>query len=216
MPNSGLTNSSILTVVNLRIPLSPATKIYYEVVYPRRFFMSSLQEKYKREVVPAMREKFGYKNIMAVPKIEKMVVNAGVGRIRDEKQHEEIQKYLALLTGQKPTPRPAKKAIASFKTRRGLVIGYQVTLRGKRMYDFLSRLITVALPRTRDFRGIDPKSFDPLGNLTVGIKEHIVFPEIIGEDYRFLFGLEVTIVTTAKKREEGVELLRLLGFPIKI
>lgn len=177
--------------------------------------MSSLQEKYKKEVIPAMRVKFSYKNIMAVPKIVKVVVNSGVGRIRDEKQHEEIRKFLALITGQKPAPRPAKQAISAFKTRQGLIIGYQVTLRGKRMYDFLSRLINVALPRTRDFRGIDGKSFDPGGNLTIGVKEHIVFPEMIGEDYRFLFGLEVTVVTTAKKREEGVELLKLMGFPIK-
>ena len=144
-----------------------------------------------------------------------MVVNSGVGRIRDEKQHEEIRKFLALITGQKPAPRPAKQAIAAFKTRQGLIIGYQVTLRGKRMYDFLSRLINVALPRTRDFRGLEEKSFDERGNLTVGIKEHIVFPEMIGEDYRFLFGFEITVVTTAKKREEGVELLKLVGFPIK-
>ena len=174
-----------------------------------------MQEKYIKEVVPAMREKFGYKNVMAVPKIEKVVVNVGVGRLRDEKEHEEVKKYLALITGQKPSPRPAKKAIASFKTRQGLIVGYQVTLRGRRMYDFLSRLINAALPRTRDFRGIDEKAFDPRGSLTIGIREHIVFPETIGEDYRLLFGLEVTVVTTVKKREEGVELLRLIGFPIK-
>jgi len=179
-------------------------------------FMSSLQEKYKKEVIPAMQAKFGYKNIMAVPKIEKVVVNCGVGKFREEKEREEIIKFLALITGQKPAARQAKKSIASFKTRRGLIIGYQVTLRGKRMWDFISRLINIALPRTRDFQGIPEKSFDPRGNLTVGIKEHIVFPEMVGEDYRFLFGLEVTMVTTAKKREEGIELLRLLGFPIKI
>lgn len=177
--------------------------------------MSSLQEKYKKEVIPAMRAKFGYKNIMAVPKIKKVAVNSGVGRIRDEKQHEEIRKFMALITGQKPSPRPAKQAIAAFKTRQGLIIGYQVTLRGRRMYDFLSRMINIAFPRTRDFKGLEEKSFDERGNLTVGIKEHIVFPEMIGEDYRFLFGLEVTVVTNAKKREEGVELLKLMGFPIK-
>jgi len=177
--------------------------------------MSTFQEKYQKEVTPALREKFGYKNIMAVPKIEKVVVNCGIGRIRDEKQQEEIRKFLALITAQKPAPRPAKKAIASFKTRRGLIIGYQVTLRGRRMYDFISRLVNIALPRTRDFRGLDEKSFDNKGNLTIGVKEHIVFPEMIGEDYRFLFGLEVTVVTSARKREEGMELLKLMGFPIK-
>lgn len=175
----------------------------------------TLQEKYKKEVVPALRARFGYKNIMAVPRIEKVVVNAGVGRFREEKQQEEIQKYIMLITGQKAARRGARQAIASFKTRRGLTVGYQVTLRGKRMHDFLSRLINIALPRTRDFRGIEIKSFDPRGNLTIGVKEHIVFPEMIGEDYRFLFGFEVTVVTTAKKKEEGVELLRLMGFPIK-
>jgi large subunit ribosomal protein L5 len=175
----------------------------------------TLQEKYKDKAVPAMMQKFGYLNAMAVPRITKVVVNCGVGRFREEKDREEIQKFLTLITGQKPAWRPAKKAIASFKTRRGLVVGYKVTLRGKRMWDFISRLINVALPRTRDFKGLEVSSFDSRGNLTIGIKEHIVFPEMVGEDYRFLFGLEITIVTTAKKKEEGVELLRLLGFPIK-
>ena len=177
--------------------------------------MTDLIEKYQKEAAPAMRAKFGYKNIMAVPKIEKVVINTGVGRFHEDKEREEIEKWLTLLSGQKPARRLARKAIASFKTRRGLLIGYQVTLRAKRMYDFLSRFINAALPRTRDFRGIDPKSFDGKGNLTVGVKEHIIFPEMIGEDYRFLFGLEVTVATTAKKREEGVELLKLMGFPIK-
>ncbi len=175
----------------------------------------SIEEKYRKEVIPAMRAAFGYKNVMAIPRIEKVVLNCGVGRIRDEKEREEIQKYLSLITGQKVAPRSAKKAIASFKTREGLVIGYQVTLRGKRMYDFISRLINIALPRTRDFHGISQSSFDQKGNLTIGIKEHIVFPEMIGEDYRFLFGFEVTMVTTARSRDEGIRLLQLLGFPIQ-
>lgn len=178
--------------------------------------MTSLQEKYQKEVLPALRAKFGYKNNMAVPKIVKVVVNVGVGRMRDQKEHEEVQKYLKLIIGQKPAPRPAKQAIASFKTRKGLVIGYQVTLHGKRMYDFLSRLVNVALPRSRDFKGISETSFDPWGNLTIGVREHIIFPEMVSEDYRFLFGLEVTVVTTARKKEEGVELLKLMGFPIKV
>lgn len=162
-----------------------------------------------------MQEKFGYKNVMAVPKISKVVVNAGVGRVREEKERQEVEKYLALITGQKASARPAKQAIAAFKTRKGLIVGYQVTLRGKRMYDFLSRLIDIALPRTRDFQGLDLKSIDSAGNLTIGVKEHIVFPEMIGEDYRFLFGFEATVVTTSKTKEEGLELLRLIGFPIK-
>ena len=174
-----------------------------------------MYEKYKKEAVPAMRKNFGYKNIMSVPIIKKVVINVGVGRVRDEKERSEIMKYVALITGQKPSSRPAKKAIAAFKTRKGLVIGYQVTMRGRRMYDFLSRLVHAALPRTRDFKGLEEKSFDAAGNLTIGIKEHIVFPEMIGEDYRVLFGLEVTVVTTAKRREEGIELLKLMGFPIR-
>lgn len=177
--------------------------------------MQSLQEKYKKEAIPALRAKFGYRNIMAVPKITKTVVNVGVGRMRDEKDQQEVVKYLGLITGQKPFPRPAKKAIASFKTRKGLIVGHQITLRGKRMYDFLARMIHIALPRTRDFKGLGTEMFDARGNLTIGVKEHIVFPEVIGEDYRFLFGFEVTVVTTARKREEGIELLRLMGFPIK-
>ena len=153
---------------------------------------------------------------MRVPKILKVAVNTGVGRIKDEKQLQEVVKMLTLITGQKPSWRPAKKAISSFKTRIGQLVGYSVTLRGKRMYDFLERLINIALPRERDFRGLDSKSFDARGNLTIGVKEHIVFPEIIGEDYKFLFGLEVTVVTNTKKREEGMELLKLMGFPIKV
>ncbi|MDP3710409.1 MAG: 50S ribosomal protein L5 [bacterium] len=175
----------------------------------------NMQTQYTEKIIPAMRKKFGYKNVSSVPKISKVVINCGVGRIREDKQREEIQKYLSLIAGQKPVPRLAKKAIASFKTRQGLVVGYQITLRKNRMYDFLSRLVNMTLPRTRDFRGLETKSFDKKGNLTIGVKEHTVFPEMIGEDYKFLFGLEVTIVTTAKKREEGVELLKLTGFPVK-
>ncbi len=177
--------------------------------------MATISEIYKKKVIPAMREKFGYASIMAVPKVDKVVVNMGIGRLRDDKERDEVKKFLRLITGQEPSSRPAKKAIAAFKTREGLVIGYQVTLRGKRMEDFISRLVDVALPRTRDFRGLEMSAFDGQGNLTIGIKEYIVFPEMIGEDYRFLFGLEATIVTTAKTRDEGTELLRLLGFPIK-
>ena len=175
----------------------------------------TISDIYKKKVIPAMREVFGYQNVMAMPKIEKVVVNMGVGRLRDEKEREEVKKFLRLITGQEPSSRPAKKAIAAFKTREGLVIGYQVTLRGKRMEDFISRLVNIALPRMRDFRGLGESAFDNRGNLTIGIKEYIVFPEMIGEDYKMLFGFEVTIVTTATRREEGIELLKLLGFPIK-
>ncbi len=174
----------------------------------------SLQKKYEAVAVPKMSTAFGYRNTMAVPKVEKVVVNIGVGRIREEKQHEVIRRSLALITGQKAAPRTAKKAIAAFKTRKGLVVGYQTTLRGRRMWDFLERLVAIAIPRQRDFRGISEKSFDAGGNLTVGFKEHIVFPEMIGEDMPFIFGLEATIITTARRREEGVALLKFLGFPL--
>ena len=177
--------------------------------------MTNLQDKFRKEVTPKMMQVFGYRNVMAVPRIAKVVVNTGVGRIRDERQLEEIRRTLAIITGQKPASRPAKKAIAAFKTRKGLLVGYQVTMRGRRMWDFITRLVAIAIPRQRDFRGLDPKSFDQRGNLTIGFKEHIVFPEMISEDVRFIFGLEVTITTTARRREEGIELLKLLGFPIK-
>lgn len=176
---------------------------------------ATLQKKYAKEVLPELRKEFGYPSVMAAPKIDKVVVNIGVGRIRDEKQLETIRKVLSLITGQKPAARAAKKAIAAFKTRKGLIVGYQVTLRGQRMWDFLTRIISIALPRQRDFRGIDPKAFDEKGNLTIGFKEHIVFPEMIGEDVPFIFGFEVTVVTTARKREEGVRLLKLIGFPLQ-
>src|SRR3989338_1642168 len=177
--------------------------------------MATMQEQYKKKVIPSLMASFGWKNPMAVPKITKVVINTGVGRVKDDKQMQELVKMLTLIAGQKPAPRKAKKAIASFKTRIGQLIGYQVTLRGKRMYDFLERLIKIALPRERDFRGLDSNSFDHHGNLTIGVKEHIVFPEIIGEDYHFLFGFEVTVVTTARKPEVAREMLTLLGFPFK-
>ncbi|MEK7541352.1 MAG: 50S ribosomal protein L5 [Patescibacteria group bacterium] len=177
--------------------------------------MTDLREKYQKEVMPALRKEFGFRNVTACPRIEKVIVHVGVGRIRDDKDHEEVKKFLALIVGQKPSARPAKKAIAAFKTRRGLIVGYQATLRGRRMYDFLSRLISAALPRTRDFRGIAASAFDERGNLTIGLREHIVFPEMIGEDYRLLFGMEVTVVTTARRREQGITLLKMMGFPIE-
>lgn len=177
--------------------------------------MQGLHERYVKTAVPALRRQFGYANTLAAPRILKVVVNVGVGRFREPKQQEAVRRALALITGQAPQARPAKKAIAAFKTRRGLLVGYRVTLRGRRMWDFLTRLVAIALPRQRDFRGISPKAFDGRGNLTIGLGEHIVFPELIGEDVPLLFGLEVSVVTNAKKREEGVALFRGLGFPIK-
>jgi large subunit ribosomal protein L5 len=174
-----------------------------------------LKEKYKKIAVAEMKKKFGYKNDLAVPKIIKVIVNSGVGRLKDEKQLETIEQHLALITGQKPVKKAAKKSIASFKIRQGALVGYAVTLRGRRMYDFLDRLINVAIPRIGDFRGLNPKAVDEAGNLTIGVKEQTIFPEISEEDIKMIFGLEATIVTTAKKREEALELFKLLGFPFK-
>lgn len=175
-----------------------------------------LKEKYQKEVVPLMKQKFGYRNDLMVPRIEKAVVNVGTGAYsKDEKAQEEIVRDLSLITGQRPVVTLAKKAISAFKTREGLPVGLKITLRGKRMYDFVERLINVVLPRTRDFRGLDQKSIDQNGNLTIGIKEHIIFPEVSQEDLKRIFGMEITIVTTANKKEEAIELFKLLGFPIK-
>ena len=163
-----------------------------------------------------MKKKFGYSNVMAVPRIKKVVVHVGTGRISREKGgDEEVIKYLAAITGQRPLPCTARTSIASFKTRQGQVIGQKVTLRGARMYDFLERLVSAAIPRMRDFRGLDPRAVDQGGALTVGVREHIIFPETIGEDTRFIFGLEATVSTNAKTREEALVLFQLLGFPLK-
>jgi len=178
--------------------------------------MSIILEKYQKEVVSQMKEKFGYKNNMAVPRIVKVVVNTGIGRaLKDEKIQEAIARDLAMITGQKATPTLARGAISGFKIREGMVVGLKTTLRGKRMYEFLDRLVGGAIPRIRDFRGLSEKLIDKGGNLNIGIKEHIIFPEIANEDVRYIFGLEVAVVTNAEKREEAVELFRLLGFPIQ-
>ena len=175
--------------------------------------MKHLTETYKSVTIPAFRERFRASNIHAVPRIEKVVVNVGIGRLKDEKEKEEVRTSIMKITGQLPEPRPARVAIASFKTRKGMVIGYRVTLRGKRMYDFLERLVFLAIPRTRDFRGIKASAIDEHGNLNIGIREHIVFPEMIGEDVRKIFGLEVTVVTNARTRERAEALFQSLGFP---
>lgn len=176
--------------------------------------MINLKQKYQKEVAPGLKNKFGYPSIMAVPKITKVVINTGFSRrIKDEQ--ERIKKILTKICGQKTADRAARKAIASFKTRQGQVIGASATLRGARMYGFLTKLFFIALPRTRDFRGIDEKSVDRSGNLTVGIKEHIVFPEVLGEDTKPIFGFEATIVTDTRSREEALELFKTLGVPFK-
>lgn len=173
-------------------------------------------EKYKSEVVAKMMEKFSYSNIMQVPKLEKIVVNTGVGEAAtDSKAIDSAVKDIETITGQKAQIRLAKKSISNFKLREGMKIGAKVTLRGKNMYEFLDRLISVALPRVRDFRGIPDKSFDGRGNYTLGIKEQIIFPEIDVEKINKIIGMDVTFVTTAKTDKEAYELLLAFGFPFK-
>jgi len=175
-----------------------------------------LLEKYKAEIISKMMEKFSYKNIMEVPKLEKIVVNMGVGEAaNDSKVLDLAVKDLESITGQKAQIRLAKKSISNFKLREGMKIGAKVTLRGRNMYEFLDRLISVALPRVRDFRGIPDKSFDGRGNYTLGVKEQIIFSEIDVDKVNRIIGMDVTMVTTAKTDNEAFELLSYLGLPFK-
>lgn len=162
----------------------------------------------------SLKGEFGYKNVMQAPRVEKVVVSVGTGRVQDKARIALIQDRLARITGQKPAPRPAKKSIASFKLREGDIIGYQVTLRGARMNHFLDKLINLALPRTRDFRGLKVTAIDEMGNYTLGIKDHTVFPECGEEELKDVFSLAITIVTTASERKEAEAFLRHLGMPL--
>lgn len=162
-----------------------------------------------------MKSDFGYTNPLEAPRVVKVVVATGVGKVKDKNKIQVIEDRLARITGQKAAPRGAKKSIATFKVRQGDIVGYQVTLRGARMQNFLDKLIHVSLPRTRDFRGIPPTAIDSLGNLTIGIKEHTIFPETADEDLKDVFGLAVTVVTTAKNKAESEKFLRHLGFPLQ-
>ena len=184
--------------------------------------MIHLKEKYKKEIIPAMMKEFGYKNPMAVPKIGKVTLNTSFGKLsvdkkgkEREKMIEDILRDMGSISGQCAVQTKAKKSIASFKTREGVSIGACVTLRRQKMYDFLERFIHITLPRTRDFRGIKASSVDERGNLTIGIKEYICFPEISPEKLKSIFGLEVTVTTTSKTKKEGLRLLELSGFPMK-
>lgn len=178
--------------------------------------MSRLYEQYKNEVTPKLMEKFAYKNIMQVPKIDKVVLNIGVGEaIQNPKALDGAVNDLATITGQKPIITKAKKSIATYKLREGMPIGCKVTLRGERMYEFLDRLINFSLPRVRDFRGISANAFDGRGNYSLGIKEQTIFPEIDYDKIDKIRGLEVVIVTTAKTDEEARELLREMGMPFR-
>ncbi|HOQ08638.1 MAG TPA: 50S ribosomal protein L5 [Syntrophomonadaceae bacterium] len=178
--------------------------------------MARLYELYKNEITPKLMEKFQYKNIMEVPRIDRVVVNVGVGEaIQNPKALDGAVNDLTLITGQRPVVTKAKKSIAGFKLREGMSIGCKVTLRGERMYDFLDRLINLALPRVRDFRGVSPDAFDGRGNYSLGIKEQTIFPEIDYDKIDKIRGLEVNIVTTAKTDEEARELLRAMGMPFR-
>ena len=176
--------------------------------------MARLKELYKNEIVSALMDKFKYKSIMEVPRLEKIVVNMGVGDAKDNPKFlESAVEELAAITGQKPIVTKAKKSVAAFKLRQGMNVGAKVTLRGDRMYEFYDRLVNVALPRVRDFRGVSEKSFDGRGNYALGIKEQLIFPEIDYDKVEKVRGMDIIIVTTARTDEESRELLRLMGMP---
>ena len=176
--------------------------------------MTRLKEKYQKEVVPALQKEFGYKNVMAVPKIHKVVVNMGLGEATaSAKIIDTGADEVARITGQKPVTRRAKKSIAAFKLRAGMPIGAMVTLRGQRMYEFVDRLTSAAMPRIRDFRGVSPNAFDGRGNYTLGVREQLIFPEIDYDKIDKTRGLEISFVTTARTDEEGRRLLQLMGMP---
>jgi large subunit ribosomal protein L5 len=174
------------------------------------------KEKYTKIAVAEMKKKFSYKSVMAVPRIQKVVVNVGIGKIvKENDKIEEIVSALTAITGQKPVKTKAKKAISGFKIREGMEIGVKVTLRGARMWQFIDRVVSATLPRTRDFQGINRKAVDTGGNLNIGLKEHMIFPEISPEKVRHAFGMQITVSTNAGTQAEGLELFKLLGFPLK-
>jgi large subunit ribosomal protein L5 len=178
--------------------------------------MNRLLEKYRNEITPALMEKFNYSSIMESPKVSKIVINIGVGdAVANPKVLDDAVSELTLITGQKPLVTRAKKSIATFKLREGMPIGCKVTLRGDRMYDFLDKLITIALPRVRDFRGVNPKGFDGRGNYTLGVKEQLIFPEINYDKVSKIRGMDIVFVTTANTDQEAFELLKLFGMPFR-
>ena len=178
--------------------------------------VSRVKALYDAEVVPYLMKKFGYKSVMQVPRIEKIVINTGLGDIKDNQKSMQVtENELKLITGQKPIYRKATKSVANFKVREGMNIGLKVTLRGKRMYDFYDKLVSIALPRVRDFRGVSDKAFDGRGNYALGLKEQLIFPEITYDQVEKIRGMDVCIVTTAQTDEEARELLKALGMPFK-
>ncbi|NOY46527.1 50S ribosomal protein L5 [Deferrisoma camini] len=178
--------------------------------------MARLKQRYRQEVIPHLMKKFGYANVMQVPRIEKVVVNIGAGEAKDNpKLLDQLVEDLALITGQRPVVTRARRSIANFHLRQGMPVGCRVTLRGDRMYEFLDRMINVALPRVRDFKGVSGKGFDGRGNYTLGIAEHVIFPEVDLEKVEKVKGMNVSIATTAETDEEAKELLRELGMPFR-
>ncbi|MFP4055938.1 MAG: 50S ribosomal protein L5 [Candidatus Brocadiia bacterium] len=178
--------------------------------------MSRLLERYHSEVIPRMTERFGYTNRLAVPRLEKIVLNMGVGNAREEKSRmEQAQAALAAISGQAPAVTRARRSVAAFKIRSGYPVGLKVTLRGRRMYEFLDRLISTAIPRLRDFRGLPTSAFDGRGNYSLGIGEQLVFPEINADDVEVVQGMDITVCTTAKTDEEALELLSHFGMPFR-
>lgn len=178
--------------------------------------MKNLKERYKKEIVPGMMKKFGYKNPMQVPSVVKLVINRGVGEATANPKAIDISvAEIAAITGQRPLVTKSKKSIAGFKLKENTSIGCVVTLRGQRMYDFLDKLVNICLPKIRDFKGVSPKSFDGHGNYTIGIREQLIFPEVIYDKVDKVRGMDITIVTNASRDEEANELLRLIGFPFR-
>ena len=184
----------------------------------RRYYNNKIMTKVKEKqnkTFESLSKKFGYVNKMQAPKVEKVVVSIGIGSLKDKKKIDLISDRLQKITGQKPAIRESKKSIAAFRVREGDPVGFQVTLRGKRMFDFLDKLFNVALPRARDFRGLSRKSVDDMGNYSIGLKEHVIFPETSDEDIKDVFGMAITIVTTARSKDEATAFLEYIGLPLK-
>jgi large subunit ribosomal protein L5 len=176
----------------------------------------NLKEKFVQQIAPELKKQLNVKNVNAVPKLTKVLINVGIGKmLAGGKDYSDVEKNITMIAGQKPVVSKAKKAISNFKLRQGMPVGIHATLRGQRMYDFVSKFVNIVLPRSRDFRGISPKSFDGHGNYSLAIKEHTVFPEINADDIVKLHGMQITFVTTAKTNEDGLRLLKALGFPFQ-
>lgn len=176
----------------------------------------TLQEKYNKEIVPALKKEFGYTNLLQIPKVKKVSINVGLSaKYKDAKFLEVMEGIMTRISGQKPVLRRAKKSISNFKIREGSIIGMSVTLRGPRLYDFLNKFLNITLPRVRDFQGINESSVDKQGNLAIGLKEYLAFPEVRSDEVEFMHGIQITIDTTAKNKKEGLALCKLLGVPFK-